>query len=125
VEQSRESKRLEEYMNTETVAAHTEETTRSTIGTRKVRFFLLNPYAEHVYVAGSFNNWNPTVTPLIKEGRQLWTRELELPFGRYEYQFVIDDRWKPDGASKETVFNPFGGLNSVITVGPTNGNERN
>jgi 1,4-alpha-glucan branching enzyme len=98
---------------------------KSVTGRRKVRFFLLNPYAEQVYVAGSFNNWNPTVTPLVKEGRQLWTRELMLPFGRYEYQFVIDDHWKPDRAAKETVFNPFGGLNSVINVGPDNENSKN
>lgn len=112
-------------MNTETITAHKERSTTSIAGRQKVRFFLLDPYAEHVYLAGSFNNWNPTATPLIREGRQLWTRELMLPVGRYEYQFVIDDHWKPDRAAKETVSNPFGGINSVITVGPTNGNERN
>lgn len=112
-------------MNTETLTAHKEEITKSAGGIRKVRFFLLDPYAEQVCVAGSFNNWNPTATPLIREGRQLWRRELMLPFGRYEYQFVIDDHWKPDRAARETTFNPFGGINSVITVGPDNGNSKN
>jgi len=109
-------------MNNETIKAHEAETTTNTAGGRKVRFFLQDPFAEQVYVAGSFNDWNPTATPLIKQGRQLWTRELTLPFGRYEYQFVIDDCWKPDWSAKETVINPFGGINSVLNVGPNNEN---
>jgi 1,4-alpha-glucan branching enzyme len=112
-------------MNTETRIAHEAEARKSTNDSQNVRFFLIDPSAEEVCIAGSFNNWNPTATAMVRDGRKLWTRELVLPFGRYEYQFVIDDRWKPDRASKETVFNSFGELNSVIIVGPTIGNEKN
>jgi len=111
-------------MNTETITTHNEETARCTVGTRKVNFFFFDPFAEQVCVAGTFNNWNPTATPMTREGRR-WVKELNLPFGRYEYQFVIDGHWKPDPAAKATVFNPFGGLNSVLTVAATNGNEKN
>ena len=112
-------------MNAETVIAHNAKARKSTNGTRNVRFYLIDPSAEEVCVAGTFNSWNPAAAPITREGRKLWAKELMLPFGRYEYQFVIDGHWKPDWAAKETVLNPFGELNSVITVGPTNGNERN
>jgi 1,4-alpha-glucan branching enzyme len=111
-------------MSTETIA-NKDEPVKSAGGSRKVRFFLIDPQAEQVSVAGSFNNWNPTTTPLNRESRGRWTRELMLPVGRYEYQFVTDGYWKPDPAAAETVFNPFGGLNSVITVSPDNENSRN
>ena len=111
-------------MNIETMTSHNEEIAKGAIGTRKIRLFLIDPHAEQVCVAGSFNNWNPTATPLIREARGRWTKELMLPVGRYEYQFVIDGHWKPDPAAKETVFNPFGGVNSLLTVLPSNGNGK-
>lgn len=112
-------------MNTEPMTSLEQEGTKEcAVGTRKIRFFLMDPYAEQVCIAGSFNNWNPTATLMVPEGRGRWISELTLPIGRHEYQFVIDGHWKPDRAAKETVFNPFGGVNSVITVAPDNGNGK-
>ena len=109
-------------MNAETLAPQKPETAKGAIGARKIRFFLIDPHAEQVCVAGSFNNWNPTITPMTRENRGRWTKELMLRPGRYEYQFVINGHWKPDPAAKETVLNPFGGINSVLTVSAVNGN---
>jgi RNA polymerase-binding transcription factor DksA len=83
---------------------------------RKVRFILINPDAQEVFVAGSFNNWNPTATPLMNIGQGHWVRQLSLPVGRYEYQFVVDGRWIYDRAAPELVENPLGGMNSVLEV---------
>ena len=36
--------------------------------------------------------------------------------GRYEYLFVVDGQWLPDPNARESVQNPYGGTNSVLTV---------
>jgi 1,4-alpha-glucan branching enzyme len=82
---------------------------------QKVRFILLNPEAHEVFVAGSFNNWNPGATPLTDTGHGRWVKDLCLSPGHYEYQFVVDGRWMHDRTS-ELVENPFGGINSVLEV---------
>jgi len=85
-------------------------------GSKPVHFVLMVPQAHEVFVAGSFNDWNPGATPLSYIGHDCWVGEMCLPPGRYEYQFVVDGRWMQDRAAKETVLNPFGGLNSVVEV---------
>ena len=72
--------------------------------------------AREVCIAGSFNDWHPTVTPMIALGDGNWAKELALPPGRYEYRFVVDGQWVDDPAAKEAVPNPFGGLNAVLIV---------
>jgi RNA polymerase-binding transcription factor DksA len=84
--------------------------------TQNVRFVLINPEAHEVFLAGSFNNWNPVATPLIDLRHGRWVKEMWLPPGRHEYQFVVDGRWMHDRTAKEIVENPLGGLNSVIEV---------
>ena len=90
-----------------------------------VRFILINPDATEVFVVGSFNNWNPCTTPMTDLGHGRWIRDLMLPPGRYEYQFVVDGRWMHDRTARESVVNPFGGINSVVMVarGPLTANR--
>jgi 1,4-alpha-glucan branching enzyme len=77
---------------------------------------LTHPGAQSVAIAGSFNDWHPTVTPMIALGEGRWRKELTLPPGRYEYRLVVDGQWVDDPAAKETVPNPFGGMNAVLNV---------
>jgi len=84
----------------------------------EVRFILISSDAKEVSVAGSFNNWNPCTTPLTDIGHGHWVRNVPLPPGRYEYQFVVDGRWRHDRAAPELVENPLGGMNSVVNVHP-------
>jgi 1,4-alpha-glucan branching enzyme len=77
---------------------------------------LVNPAATQVFVAGSFNNWQPEQTPLIAAGNGRWASALQVAPGRHEYLFVVDGQWLPDPNAKESVENPFGGRNSVLTV---------
>ena len=82
----------------------------------RVALQLVEPAAKQVYVAGSFNGWKPDTTPLAPLGNGRWKGDLKLGPGRHEYLFVVDGRWLPDPSAKESVENPFGGRNSVLTV---------
>jgi 1,4-alpha-glucan branching enzyme len=77
---------------------------------------LVEPSAQQVYVAGSFNGWKPDSTPLMPLGKGRWKGDLKLGPGRHEYLFVVDGQWRPDPNARETVQNPFGGRNSVVMV---------
>jgi 1,4-alpha-glucan branching enzyme len=77
---------------------------------------LVNPAAKQVFVAGSFNSWHPEQTPLVPAGNGRWAGNLKVGPGRHEYLFVVDGQWLPDPNAKESVENPFGGKNSVLTV---------
>ena len=89
----------------------TVEPVQATIG-----FSLCNPEATAVFLAGSFNEWNPTATPLAKIRPATWEVELALPPGRHEYLFVVDGRWLMDPGAWDCCLNPHGGLNAVVQV---------
>ena len=41
-----------------------------------------------VHLAGTFNGWSPTDTPLVDDGTGTWTATVELPPGVYPYKLV-------------------------------------
>lgn len=82
----------------------------------RVSLELLKPEAKKVCVAGSFNGWKPEKTPLTPAGNGRWVGSLTVDPGTYEYLFVVDGQWLPDPNAKESVQNPFGGRNSIVTV---------
>jgi hypothetical protein len=69
--------------------------------------------ATTIDIAGTFNDWRPTATPMIPVGDGRWVKELVLPPGVYEYRLVVDGEWMPDQRAGETAPNPFGEMNSV------------
>lgn len=77
---------------------------------------LVNPAARQVFLAGSFNSWQPEQTPLVAAGNGRWAGDLKVGPGRHEYLFVVDGQWLPDPNAIESVANPFGGRNSVLRV---------
>lgn len=84
-------------------------------------FRLAAPEATEVFLAGEFNQWSATATPMQRGSDGAWVAALDLPAGRYEYKFVVDGQWvcEPGCAGKEgetCVPNPFGSLNSVVDV---------
>lgn len=81
-----------------------------------VRFEFTHPTANTVCVAGSFNHWQPESKTLHSSGLGHWYKDTALVPGVYEYCLVVDGHWMPDPLAKETVPNPFGGRNSVLTV---------
>ena len=79
--------------------------------------------AKEVFVAGTFNDWNPRSHPLKRNCDGHWVLPLDLPPGRHEYKFVIDGQWccesgrdKPYDGCPECVANKFGTMNRVIVV---------
>ena len=69
-----------------------------------------------VCIAGSFNDWQPAVTPMVALADGRWVKEISLPPGRYEYRFVVNGEWVNDPNAKESAPNPHGGMNAVLTV---------
>ncbi len=84
---------------------------------QRVHFEFNYPAAEWVFIAGTFNDWQPNATPMIALGQGRWAKDLTLPPGDYEYCLVVDGQWTPDPLATETVPNPFGGVNSIRRVG--------
>jgi 1,4-alpha-glucan branching enzyme len=86
---------------------------------RGVSFEYFNPTAREVLVAGTFNDWQPHITPMSKQRGGKWSTELLLKPGRYEYRLVVDGHWQDDPMAARFVANPFGGLNCVVEVKAT------
>lgn len=75
------------------------------------------PEAKVVQVAGTFNGWCPETNPLGRTGYGEWTVRLMLKSGQYEYRFVVDGVWTDEPEPAQSTVNPYGGHNSVLTVG--------
>jgi hypothetical protein len=83
---------------------------------KRVCLELYAPDAQVVFVAGSFNGWQPSTLPLQKQAGDRWGVELMLDPGKYEYRFVVDGEWTDDPLSSAYISNPFDGLNCVLVV---------
>ncbi len=94
-------------------------------GQHAVHVEFRHPTATAVAIAGTFNDWRPEATPMVDMGQGRWLKELVLPPGTYEYLLVVDGRWLADPLAQGTTPNPFGGVNSVVTVtGERNGDAQ-
>ncbi|HEU4371835.1 MAG TPA: AAA family ATPase [Methylomirabilota bacterium] len=80
-----------------------------------VTFTIEAPGAEHVHVAGDFNNWTLDGSEMEPVGG-VWTKRLTLPPGRYRYRYVIDGRWQNDPLNDALEPNPYGGHDSVLVT---------
>lgn len=83
----------------------------------RVRLTLHCPDAQAIFVAGSFNLWDPAQLAMVRDENCQWTCEINLPPGTYEYRFVVDGQWWCDPAATEQIPNTFGEANSVLRVG--------
>jgi hypothetical protein len=73
--------------------------------------------AETVALTGEFNGWSRTATFLERGGDGTWRATVALAPGRYQYKYLLDgERWENDPQA-ETISNPYGSVDSVITVG--------
>ena len=82
---------------------------------QSIRIEFTHPTAADVAIAGTFNDWRPEATPMVRVGDR-WLKDLALPPGVYEYRLVVDGAWMPDPHADATAPNPFGELNSVLNV---------
>jgi len=73
-----------------------------------------------VHVAGSFNGWSTTATPMTPAGNNVYTVTLDLNSGTsYQYKFINCDTWAGEDIVPAAgwVPNGYGGYNREITVG--------
>jgi chromosome partitioning protein len=70
-----------------------------------------------ICVAGDFNGWSPSATPM-RRNEELGVFELTLPLppGKSQYRMVIDGRWTGDAYNPNVEVNPFGEPNSYVVV---------
>lgn len=81
----------------------------------------VEPRPVEVFVAGSFNGWNPRGEAMREVSPGVFELTRVLPEGVHFYKFVLDGtRWVNDPASDRELEEPdgFGGVNSAVLVGP-------
>ncbi len=84
---------------------------------KAVRFEIHAPRDSKVYIAGTFNNWNPTSHPLeYRPDICAFRAYLLLKEGTYEYKFVVDGVWQEDKKCPDRVTDQNGNVNSVIRI---------
>ena len=84
---------------------------------RNVTFTVHADKGKAVYVAGEFNNWNPTAKKMAyKASSGVYAASVKLVPGVYQYKFVIDGTWAADPENVNSVHNDQGTFNSVVTV---------
>ena len=74
------------------------------------------PGASSVEVAGDFNDWTPSRTPLTRGGNGDFETTLHLSRGCYRYRLVVDGDWSHDVANPVAEANEFGEYNSVLNI---------
>ena len=85
---------------------------------RKVTFALTALPGHTVFVAGSFSDWEPDKHAMAySEAQGVYSCEVILAPGVYEYKLVIDGEWVTDIDNDNFSANDFGTLNSVIKIG--------
>lgn len=91
---------------------------------------LTHPTSREVCVTGSFNEWHPSATPMIRMAPMIRmddrrrAKELAPPPGRNEYRLVVDGQWVDDPAATEFIPNSFGTTNAVFLVDAFAGSPR-
>ena len=86
-------------------------------GKEAVRFELVAPNASRVTLVGSFNEWNPVATPLVRDqATGKWIVSVRLSPGRHVYAFVVDGDLTADPTAPRAADDDFGSSNSVVFV---------
>jgi len=75
---------------------HSRSETASEPESERVSFDWFFPEARQVSIAGPFNNWQPSATPLKNCGKGRWLLDMALPPGKYEFRFFVDGQWTDD-----------------------------
>jgi 1,4-alpha-glucan branching enzyme len=99
------------------MARHKQKSSRRTV------FSCRAPAAHAVFLAGTFNGWASDMTPMVKDNDGNWTVSIDLPPGRYEYEFIADGVWCCEPCCDDWAFqgpdcvpNDRGTRNRVIEV---------
>ena len=80
-------------------------------------FTYINRNAKSVSVVGSFNDWDATKNVLRQTSDSVWSTNIMLAPGRYEYQLMVDGKLIADPTAQRSAESDFGAANSVMIVG--------
>ena len=80
-------------------------------------FTYVDRNAKSVSVVGTFNDWDATKGVLTRTADGVWSTNIMLAPGRYEYQLMVDGKLITDPSSQRTAESEFGVANSVMMVG--------
>lgn len=69
-----------------------------------------------VELAGSFNEWRPGVCRMTRQKDGSFRKRLQLAPGEHRYKFLVDGEWVSDPEAERLIPNPFGSLDSLLTV---------
>lgn len=84
--------------------------------------FRADPNVTAVYLAGTFNSWNPRALAMERTAAGLWSARIDLPKGVHYYKFVLNGgQWVADPENPDTVDDNHGGVNSVLWLGVPRG----
>lgn len=82
-----------------------------------VTFTLHAEKGKNVFLAGQFNDWNPSAKKMSYKAKDgIYSVSIKLTPGVYEYKYVVDGVWCADPANIDSIKNDQGTFNSVITV---------
>jgi len=97
---------------------------------KKVEFIIKALGAKEIHLAGDFNRWDTKSVAMKKDKHGIWSAEMRLSPGRYEYKIFSDRAWmenvpcnvRVEGSAAhgisdaEPAPNPFGTQNFVFWV---------
>jgi len=83
---------------------------------QRIHFALLAEPGNQIYLTGSFNKWSPDSVKMEDIGDGRYQQSLQLPKGRHEYKFVVNNTWMADPDCHNWQPNKHGSLNSVLNV---------
>jgi hypothetical protein len=92
------------------------ETAKTTESDGRIRFRYNAEPGSAVYLAGSFNNWDPFMYEMREESPGAYTLALGLPPGTYQYVFFDRGAFYPDLSNPERIYLLDGRIASVLNV---------
>jgi 1,4-alpha-glucan branching enzyme len=78
-------------------------------------FRLHAPQAQSVQLAGSFDGWKERHLLRREADGRHWSVTLDLPPGRYEYLYRVDEDWRHDPAAA-SLDDGLGGRNNALII---------
>ena len=76
----------------------------------------VNSQAKAVFLAGSFNQWQPDAKRMRRFKDGSFRTKLKLPLGTHQYKFLVDGLWFHDSDVQDSLINEFGTMNSLVHV---------
>ncbi|MGP1576864.1 MAG: glycogen-binding domain-containing protein [Treponema sp.] len=80
------------------------------------RFVYLGETGKKIYLAGTFNNWDPFMYTLEEVIPGRYELQLPLPKGTWQYAYFTDGKQIPDTTNKKHVYTSDGRVASIIDI---------